>query len=298
VIPKIAIIGLGNVGSTIAYSLINNISAEILLVDVNVHKCKGELLDLSDAVQNSSTTLRMASFPEAAQADIIIISAGKPQLIGQSRTDLLKTNSSVITSIINSLKPINPHAILIMVTNPVDIMTHSALKASGLAASQVFGSGTLLDTIRLQNILANTFNCSRTQVATYVLGEHGDSQFPVWSQTTISGKSITNLGLTQPQLDELAASTREQAYEIIRCKGATYYGVASCVTTYCKAIVNDSKTNIPVSCFIERFNLCLSMPALIGRRGIEKIIELPLNAQEIALLEKSVQTLFEFEKSV
>src|SRR5262249_38971624 len=146
--------------------------------------------------------------------------------------------------IIRSLKPINPRAIIIMVTNPVDIMTHIAVKESGLSASQVIGSGTLLDTIRLQNLLAQKFNCPRSEVKTYVLGEHGDTQFPLWSQTTVAGKPITALATSESELNTLASAAREQAYEIIRCKGATYYGVASCVTTYCKAIVSDSKATM------------------------------------------------------
>ncbi len=291
---KIAIIGAGAVGSTTAYALmLKNIAAEIILVDIDVERCKGEILDLSDALSFCEVSkIRGGTTQDAAQADIIIIAAGARQEPGQIRTELIKTNKKVIASIFEQIKPINPNAIVIMVTNPVDILTLYAQELSGLPRNQVFGSGTFLDTQRLRGLLANKFNIAEQSIHTYILGEHGDSQFPAWSCSHIAGIPLLDFPqFNKKNLADLAEQTRQKAYEIIACKGATYYGIAACVAEMCEAIIFDQKYVMPLSHFVEQFEVCLSLPVVLGEKGIEHILEIPLNKEEQEKLAHSAEQL-------
>lgn len=291
---KIAIIGAGRVGSTTAYALmLRNISAEIMLVDIKFELCKGEVDDLSDALSFSSTSSVYAASPEqAAQADIIVITAGKAQEPDQDRLELVQVNKKIVQSIVESLSPINPNACIIVVSNPVDIMTRLVQESGILPRHHIFGSGTMLDTQRLRGYIAKKANVAEQSVHVYILGEHGDSQFVAWSDADIGGVPIEKFpGISQSELDELAIKTREKAYEIIKCKGSTYYGVATCVSAYCENILFNQKRVIPVSTWVEKLGVCLSMPCVIGQNGIEQIIDIPLNATEQKQLEESAQKL-------
>ena len=290
---KIAIIGVGNVGATIAYALISQkLASELLLVDNNIDKCSGELLDLQDAAAlMGATKVSVATLTQAGQADIIIISAGMPQKIGELRHALYQANARIIKTIIAELKPhLRPSACIIIVTNPVDLMTKIAVTESGLPAGQVFGSGTLLDTTRLQILIAQTLHIPPNQVSALVIGEHGDSQVPVWSATTVAGEPASQKFSSEQQQD-LARKAMQKAYEIIRCKGATYYGVAWCVATYCHAIINDTKRTVPVSSWHENYGTCFSMPAVIGKKGIETLGNLSLTPTEQEQLAASIQAI-------
>ncbi len=291
---KIAIIGAGRVGSTTAYALmLRNIAAEIMLVDINKILCTGEVDDLSDALSFSSTSAVYAATPEqAAQADIIVVTAGKAQEPDQDRLELLQANAKIVSSIVQELKPINPNACIIVVTNPVDIMTRIIQESGILPKNQIFGSGTMLDTQRLRGFIAKKVNVAEQSVHVYILGEHGDSQFVAWSDADIGGVPIEKFpGLTQSELDSLARKTRDKAYEIIKCKGSTYYGVATCVSAYCENILFNQRRIMPVSCYVESLGVTLSMPCVIGQKGIEQIVDIPLNDQEQKLLNESAQKL-------
>jgi L-lactate dehydrogenase len=290
---KIAIIGAGSVGSTIAYALIlKNINAEILLVDIDEKRCKGEVLDLSDALFCSAAKIKNSRVQDASQADIIIIAAGARQKPKQSRTDLIAINRFIIAAILEQIRPIKQHAIIIMVTNPVDILTFDAQQFSGLPRNQVFGSGTFLDTVRLHGILAKKLNIAMQSINAYILGEHGDTQFAAWSIANIAGVPLLNFPqINKKILTQIAEEARKKAYEIISCKGATYYGIAACVTTICQAIILDQKLVIPLSCYIPTFNICLSIPIILGGKGIEQILEIPLNKIEQQQLIKSAEYL-------
>ena len=293
---KIAIIGAGAVGSTTAFALIlKNIAAEIILVDINKERCKGEMLDLSDALAFSGTSkIRSSSIEDVKDADIIIITAGIAQKPGETRVDLIKTNKKIVTSIIRDLKPIAQHSIIIVVTNPVDAMTFFALKESGLEPSRVFGTGTILDTQRIRGLLSRKLNIAEQSIHAYILGEHGDSQFPAWSSARIAGVPIENFpGITKKDLDAFAIEARQKAYEIIKCKGSTFFGIAACTTAICENIVLDQKRIAPLSVFIEKFGLCLGMPATMGCEGIEQIIETPLNKKEEEQLKLSAEKIRE-----
>lgn len=290
----IAIIGAGRVGATTAHALmLQNVAAEILLVDVNEKRCQGEVYDLTDVLPFSQTScIRTASPREAAQADIIIIAAGAAQKPHQPRSELLSTNKKVIATIFDSLKPIRKDAIIIMVTNPVDQLTLYAQEIAGLPRNQIFGSGTILDTQRLRGIIANKVAIAEESIHVYVLGEHGESQFVAWSAARIGGVPFNNFPeLTAAFLKSAAEQAQQRVYEIIACKEATYFGVATCVSALCADIVYDQKRAVPLSCYSEKYGVCLSVPAILGAHGIEKLLPLQLDKAEHEALEKSVQRL-------
>lgn len=293
-LSRIAIVGSGVVGSTTAYSLMmRNFVSKIMLVDVDDIKCKGETLDLSDALSFSSTSdIMMASLAQAGQADIAIITAGVPQKIGQTRLDLLKTNSEIIKNVIDGMKPLNPDLIVIVVTNPVDILTYVAQTVSALPKNQVFGSGTLLDTQRVRDLISQKVNIAQQSIHLYTLGEHGDSQIVAWSCAHIAGIPLVDFpGLNQNILNEMADVAKRKAYDIIECKGSTAFGIAACVSAYCQNIVFDAKKITPVSCYLKEFDVCMSMPVVLGQKGIEQIVTPALNDDEKNLLEQSARLL-------
>jgi len=297
--PKIAIIGSGSVGSTTAYALmLTNTVAEIILVDLDTKRCKGEVHDLSDTLPFSrASSIYQGSFSDAAQADIIIISAGKAQKPGQSRADLLTTNCSVIKNIFDQLKPLSSSAIIIMVSNPLDVLTLCAQKYSGIEPHRIFGSGTFLDSQRLQGILADKLNIAQESIYAYVLGEHGDSQFIAWSSIYIHGILLDNLiTLTPEERDTISQQTRERAQDIINCKGATFFGIATCVSALCQDIIFDQKRVSPVSCYNKEFDIYLSAPAVIGAEGIIRVLPLALNNKEKELFKNSAQKIKELVK--
>ncbi|MCX5922773.1 MAG: L-lactate dehydrogenase [Candidatus Dependentiae bacterium] len=289
---KIAIIGAGRVGTTTAYALmLKNIAAEILLVDVDPIRCKGEFLDLSDVLPFSSTSIvRDATLQEAAQADIIIITGGKAQSPGQTRLDLLKINLKVMDAIVDGLASLNKNAIIIVISNPLDILTQHIQNKNILPRNQIFGSGTFLDSTRLQGALGLKLNVAPKSIHAYILGEHGDTQFPAWSSAYCDGKSISEC-LSRNELEQVAQQTKQKAYDIISCKGSTFYGIASCATALCESIIFNQKQVIPVSCYQEDLGVCLSVPCVIGEKGIVELFPLSLNAQEKNQLQQSAQNL-------
>lgn len=291
---KIAVIGAGSVGSTTAYALLlKNITAEVILVDIDEARCHGEILDLSDALAfDGASKIRSGSAQDAALADIIIIAAGKAQKPGETRLDLLAANQKIITDIFTAIQPINPAAIVIMVTNPLDALTALAQSISGLPRSQVFGSGTFLDTLRLRGIIAEKLNIARKSVHAYVVGEHGDSQIVAWSCAEIAGTPIAQFpGIEHADFESIAQHVKDTAYEIIACKGSTHFGIAACVAHMCEAIVFDQKLIMPLSTYIQDYDVVFSMPCVLGENGIEKIISIPLSESERKKLEISAQEL-------
>lgn len=289
----IAIIGVGNVGATTAFALmLQDVAAEILLVDVDENRCRGELYDLADVLPFSKTAqIRVATSREAAQADIIIIAAGKKQEPGQERSALAHTNAKIVEAVITTLVPINPQAMILVITNPVDTMTHVVQRVSGLSHSQVFGTGTFLDTQRLRGYIARTLAIAENSVDAYVIGEHGPTQVVAWSSADIAGQPLNNFPvLTQAMREQISQQTRDKAAHIIACKGSTYFGIAACAATLCSYIVYNKKQVAIVSCWQEQYQTYFSMPAVIGKNGIEDIIPITLNTEEQNKLTKSAQT--------
>jgi len=291
---KIAVVGTGLVGSSVAYALmLKNIAAELILVDVNEQLCEGQVLDLSDALSFCyASHVRKGTFTDAARADIIILTAGVREKPGQTRLDSIKTNLLILKSIMQGLGFINPHAIILVISNPVDVITYFAQELSNLPKNQIFGSGTLLDTERLCGALSERICVSQQSIQAYILGEHGDSQFAAWSSACIAGIPITSFtGMTQDSLDDIAQKAQIKGYEILKLKGATCYGIGACAADICENIVFNQQRIMPVSSYINELGICLSMPAVIGENGIENVLPIPLDESEKQRLQKSAQTL-------
>ncbi|GAB7327442.1 hypothetical protein MBLNU13_g11302t2 [Cladosporium sp. NU13] len=292
---SIAVIGAGSVGSTVAYTLINKpIASEILLVDPKEEIRDAHVRDLSDATfhGSTSTTIRAGTHKEAGQCDIIIVTAGAKQKKGESRTDLIDRNRHILRSVINDMKPLKKSAILLLVANPVDILTYFALEFSGLPKQHVIGSGTYLDSARLRGAIAAKAGVAASSIDAYVLGEHGESQVVAWSCSNVSGVPLSQFPATQ-NLDRaaMAAETKDKAAAIISSKGSTEFGIASVAASICKSILFNHRNVKPVSHYQDEYNVCLSKPAILSRNGIEGTVELPLNEEEKAALAHSYSTL-------
>jgi len=294
---KGVIIGAGQVGMACAYSLlIQNTLDEMVIVDINQEKLKGEVMDLTHGLPFVEPTQVYAGTVEnAVNADIIIITAGAKQKPGQSRLDLVSRNVEIFRSLIPDLVRYAPQAIILIVTNPVDVMTYVSQKFSGLPPSQVLGSGTVLDTARFRSLLAQKFELDPRSVHAYIIGEHGDSEVPVWSALNISGMPILE-GETPPEkLAHVFEEVKNAAYEIIQRKGATSYAIGLGVTQIVQAILRNQNRILTVSTLIEDFvgikDVCLSLPAVTNAQGVSRIVNLPLSDQERDQLQESAQVL-------
>lgn len=290
----IAVVGAGVVGSTTAYTLMmQNIGSHIVLVDLNDSKCRAEVLDLSDALSFSDTaTITRGTLAHAGQADIVIIAAGIAQKPGQTRAELLKANHRTIVDVIEGMQPIRKDLIIIVVTNPVDVMTYVAQKASGLPHRQVFGSGTMLDTQRLRHTIGTAVSVAEESIHVHVLGEHADSQVVAWSSARIAGIPITQMpGVTHQMLDTWARETRNKAYEIIACKGSTAFGVAACVAAYCNNIMFDTRRITTVSTYVEQYQLYMSCPVTLTGHGVGTCYVPELSQAEREALDRSAQVI-------
>ncbi|KAF2255256.1 l-lactate dehydrogenase-like protein [Trematosphaeria pertusa] len=288
---SIAILGCGEVGSTLAYTLVlNPICGEIIMVDPKKALLEAQVRDLSDATYGgrSGTKVRAGTHKDAGQADVVVITAGAKQKPGESRLSLLSRNLHIMSSIFKNMQPISPTTILLLVANPVDILTYFARKLSGLPESQVLGTGTTLDSARLRGILAEKAEVAPNSIDAYVLGEHGDSQFIAWSNASI-GTTPLHLALpvclTPEFKAEIATHTRGAAGAIIAAKGCTAYGIGNVAASICKYILFDAHTVRPLSFYQPELGCCLSMPAVIGRRGIIRKMPVQLNEEEQTELE-------------
>ncbi|KAG2186063.1 hypothetical protein INT43_002501 [Umbelopsis isabellina] len=292
---RVAVIGAGSVGATIAYALLmRKVASEILLVDIVPEVVNGQVLDLSDSAFLGSTVVRGGTYKEAGQCDVIVVTAGAKQNPGESRTELIGRNYKILSSVIGSMQPIQKDAIIMLVANPVDILTSIAQKLSGLPKKQVFGSGTYLDSGRLRLLLSQKLNVSESSIHAYVLGEHGDSQFIAWDAAHVGGKPLLSFPVIQElDKDQVAKEVAGKAYEIIKLKGATYFGIAACVSSLTQCILLNQRHIRPLSVYHEKLGAVLSVPAVIGRNGIEEIFDIPLAKDEQAKLEQSASTLKE-----
>lgn len=293
---KIAIIGAGAVGSTLAYTLaIKNTPAELLLIDVDEAKEQGHVMDITDGLCYLETTnIHGADLHDARQADIIIIAAGLAGRKNESRLSLLQDNKKILKSIFSSIGKLKKSAIVIVVTNPVDLLTYAAQKLSGLPHKQVFGTGTSLDTARLKKIIAAEFKTYAQSVEGYVLGEHGDSGFIAWSTVSAGDKQVEDMidAATKKRIEN---RVRKEAEEIIRRKGSTFFGIAQVTADIVEAIVYNQKKIIPVSTYLKEWNgvknTRLGVPAVIGQNGVERLWPLKLTADEKKKLKRSAEVL-------
>jgi L-lactate dehydrogenase len=300
---RIAIVGVGNVGASLAYALVlGGLAAEIVLIDNNRARAEGEAMDLSHAVPFAEPTHVWAGdYDDCAGAAVTVICAGANQKPGETRLDLLRRNADILRAIVPQVVRYNPEGILLVATNPVDVLTFGALKLSGLPASAVFGSGTTLDTARFKYLLGEHYGVDPRSVHAYIIGEHGDSEVPVWSLANIAGMQLMKyceaqaIGCTPEDMDSIFRKTRDAAYEVIQRKGATYYGVAAGLLRIIEAIVRDQRTVLTVSTLVEDLHglsgVCLSLPCVIGQDGVERVIRLDLSQKESEALRQSAAVL-------
>ena len=300
---KVAIVRCGFVGSATAFALMQSeLFTEMVLIDVDRDRAEGEALDIAHGMPFAGPmNIYAGDYDDAADAAIIIVTAGANQQPGETRLDLVHKNVRIFKSIIPEIARRDYQGILLVVSNPVDILTHVALKLSGMPENRVIGSGTVLDTARLKYLLGERLGVDSRSVHAFIVGEHGDSELAVWSGANVSGIPLDHFCelrgyYEHDKADEwLQREVRDSAYEIIRRKGATYYGVAMAVERIVRAIVRDEHSVLPVSNLLQGQygidGLCMSIPAVVGRNGVEDTLEIPLSPAEREALRDSAATL-------
>ena len=278
--------------------------SEMVLIDANAKKAEGEAMDLSHgSAYLTPMNIYAGTYDDIVDAGIIVITAGANQKPDETRLDLVKKNVQIFKSIIPEIKKRNCEGILLIVSNPVDILTEVALKLSGFPSNRVIGSGTVLDTARLKYVLGKHLQVDPRDIHAYIIGEHGDSELVVWSGAQVAGIHINHFCELrghfnhEEAMERLAQEVRDSAYEIIERKGATYYGVAVAVKRIATAIVKDEHAVLPVSSLMQgEFglnDLCLSIPTVIGQNGVEKVVDIYLNNDENDKLQSSARALKE-----
>lgn len=302
-IQKAAVIGCGFVGSTIAYALMQKGTfSELVLLDANHAKAEGEAMDISHGLPFAhAMDIREGDYEDIADASVVIITAGANQKPGETRLDLVQKNAAIMRSIIREVKRVKCEGILLIVSNPVDILTQVALEESGFPKERVIGSGTVLDTARLKYLVSEKLKVDSRNVHAFIVGEHGDSELAVWSCANIYGIGLEDFAKMRgysefdKEKDEIYHAVRDSAYEIIERKGATYYGIGMAAARIAESIVRDSHTVAPVSVSLNGeyglSGLCLSIPTVIGRDGAEQILEINFSEEENRKLRESADEL-------
>ena len=302
-VRKVVIIGCGFVGAACSFSIMQSgLFSEMVLIDADKAKAEGEALDISHGVPFAKPMkIYAGNYDDIKDASLIIITAGANQKSGETRLDLVKKNISIFKSIIPEIKKRDFNGILLIVANPVDILTTVALKLSGLPENKVIGSGTVLDTSRLKYELGNHLNVDSRSIHAFIIGEHGDSEIAAWSSANVSGIPLHKFCEMRGHFNheeatkKIAENVKNSAYEIIEKKKATYFGVAMAVKRICEAIIRDEKSILPISSKMSGDfgikDISLSMPAIVGKDGVECHVPIQLNKEETAKLQKSAQTL-------
>lgn len=291
---KVIIIGCGNVGMSYAFSLLNqntNVN-ELVLIDINKDRIIGEAMDLNHclAFSPSKIDIRVGDYSDCRDAKLIVIAAGANQNPGETRMDLINKNSKIFKSIITEVMKNDFKGYFLVATNPLDIMTYITYKYSGMKPNKVIGSGTSLDTARLRYIVGEKVGINPKSIHTYVIGEHGDSEFVLWSSALIGSEKIDKY-LTQDEMIKIEDDVRNAAYEIIDRKGATYYGIAMCLTRITTAILNNENTIITVSSYDEENDIYFSTPSVINKDGATKKMKIELNNEEQEKLDNSINVI-------
>lgn len=299
---KCAIIGCGSVGATIAFTLTqNNLFSELVLIDSNHSKAEGEAMDLCHGLPfTQPMKVYAGDYPDISDCYLIIITAGAAQKPNETRLDMVHKNVEIFKKIIPDITKYNTEAILLVVSNPVDILTYCTIKLSGFPPERVIGSGTVLDTARLKYHLGQALCVDSRSIHAFIIGEHGDSELAVWSSANVSGIDLADFhGLCAScedvSFEDIYNEVRDSAYDVIERKGATYYGIAMAVEKIVLSIIRDEHSVLPISSYINGHygleNVCIGVPSIIGSDGIEKVLDIPLSEDENASLIKSVETL-------
>ncbi|KAB1653448.1 L-lactate dehydrogenase [Pseudoclavibacter chungangensis] len=296
---KVAIVGAGSVGATLAYAtLIQGLAREVALYDIDAAKVRAEVLDLRQGLQFMPTATVEGSDDIAvcAGADLIAVTAGAKQQPGQSRLDLAASTTGMLRRLMPGLVEVAPEAIIVMVTNPVDVITYAAQQLTGLPAERLFGSGTVLDSSRLRGLIATRCDVAVQNVHAYIVGEHGDSELPLWSTATVGAVPVTEL-TTAEERDAMAHEVVNAAYEIIRGKGATNYAIGVAASRVIEAVLRDERRVLPVSTRIDELHgitdVCLSMPTIVGVEGAGRRLDVPLSDAELTGLRASADSIRE-----
>lgn len=308
---KVAIVGCGLVGSSTAFSLITQgICDEVMLIDVNKERAYGEMLDLKDSIEylNRNVNVCTGEYTDCGDMDIIVITAGAPPKPGQSRLDTLEASARICKSIVEPIMESGFDGIFIAISNPVDIIAHYIYKLSGLPKNQVIGTGTAIDSARLQDYIAQLAKVDPRSVNAYSMGEHGDSQMVPWSAVTVGGKPFYDVIADNKEmvgdvnLDELVYKTSQKGWEILNRKGTTYYGIATACAGIVKAILNDENRIIPVSTLLEgeygEKDVYAGVPVVLNRTGAYDVLEIHMAPGELARFKESTKLIREYTEKV
>jgi L-lactate dehydrogenase len=307
---RVAIIGAGHVGATTAYTLLlSGLAPEIVLVDLDAQRAEGEAMDLMHAVPFSDPVRVWAGgYEDVDGAAVVVLTAGANQRPGETRLELLGRNAAILREIVPQVMARAPGAILLMTTNPVDVLTWATLSTSGLPPERVIGSGTILDTARFRSLLSRHFGVDARSVHAHIIGEHGDTEVAAWSIATIGGMPLADFqaasgrALDDETRERIVTETRRAAYEIIERKGATYYAVAAGVVRIIQAILRDESTVLTVSSLLTGSygltDVCLSLPCIVNRSGIAQLLDPPLAADELTALHRSANVLKAAQQSL
>ena len=299
---KLAVVGAGSVGATLAYAcLIRGSVNTVALYDTNAAKVRAEVLDLRHGLQfvPRAEVLGSDDVGVCEGADVVAITAGAKQKPGQTRLELAGQNAAMVRSLVPQLLQAAPDAVLLMVTNPVDVLTHEALRVSGLPAARVFGTGTVLDSSRLRDLLARELGVAPQSVHAWVVGEHGDSEFPLWSTATVGSVPIAEFALpgrapmSEATRDRIARDVVTAAEQVIAGKGATNYAIGLAASRVVEAVVRHESRVLPVTSLLDGqaglSDVCLSLPSVVNRRGVEAVLDVPLSPEEEELLRRSAE---------
>lgn len=302
-VNRVALIGTGFVGSSYAFALLNQgVTEELVLIDINKEKSEGDAMDLNHGLPfaPSRTKIWFGDYSDCKDADLVVLTAGANQKPGETRLDLVEKNTAIFKGIVNSIMSSGFDGIILVATNPVDILTYAVWKFSGLPKERVIGSGTILDTARFRYLLGDYFDVDTRNVHAYIIGEHGDTELPVWSHADIAGTTISEWtknkkDFNQSDLDDIFLNVRDAAYHIINRKGATYYGIAMGLVRVTKAILGNENSVLTVSAYLDgeygQKDIFVGVPSVVNRKGIREVVELDLNKEEQEKFAHSVSVL-------
>ncbi len=289
---KVVIVGCGNVGISYAYALVNQKTyvSDLILIDINKEKTIGEAMDLNHclAYAPSKMNIKVGDYPDCKDAKIVVIAAGANQKEGETRMDLIHKNAGIFKSIVGSIKESGFDGIYLIATNPLDVMTYLTLKYSGTTPNKVIGTGATLDTSRLRYILSEELNVCSKDIDAYVIGEHGDSEFIPWSNANVGFRKISDI-LSIKKMNKIEEKFRNSAYEVIKRKGATSYGIGTCMVRITNAILEDKKIILSVSSYDKIRDVCISTPTIVGIDGVREKIDFPMTEEENEKLDNSIK---------
>ncbi|MDR1103903.1 MAG: L-lactate dehydrogenase [Endomicrobium sp.] len=307
--PKVCIVGCGNVGMRYAYSMmIGGVAREMVLVDYNKNKAEGEAMDLSHGAPFvSPIKIYAGDYKDSANSDLVVITAGRGQKQGETRIDLIKGNAEIFKTIIPEIVKYSPKAIILVATNPVDILSYITYRISGKPSREIIGSGTVLDTARFRYLISKELNVDSRNIHASIFGEHGDSEFPMWSKAVIGDIffrdyfEAQNKEKGEQKLKEIFEDVRDSAYEIIEKKGETSYGIGLSLTKISKAILKDQNSVLPVSSLLEDYyginDVYLSVPAIVHKNGIRQVMKIDFDKEELKALQNSAAKIKEVIKA-